>query len=78
MLDGNSDEVQSRGRPLKPGGLAGTRKIPFAGNLMEMPVELPNKFRCHSASGMVANKIFQPDILTGHQVNKFDTIDILK
>ena len=78
MLDGNSDEVQSQGRPLKPGVLAGTPKILFACNLMQVGVEPVNKFRCHSASGMVANKIFQPIILTGHQVNKFDTIDILK
>lgn len=78
MLNGNSDEVQSQRRPLKPGGLAGTRKIPFASNLMEMLVELPNKFRRHSASGMVADKIFQPAFLAGHQIYKFYAIDILK
>lgn len=67
-----------QGRPLKPGGLAGIRQFPFAGNLMEMPVELPNEFGRHSATGMVANKIFQLDLLAGHQIYKFDTIDILK
>jgi hypothetical protein len=44
---------------------------------MEMPVKLPNKFRRHSASGMIANKIFQTGLLAGHQVYKFDAIDIL-
>jgi hypothetical protein len=39
MVNANSDDVQSQGRPLKPGGLAGTRKILFADNLMEMLVE---------------------------------------
>jgi hypothetical protein len=73
---GADDKLQ--GRSMKPGVLAGIRKILSACNLMEVGVELANKFRCHSASGMVANKIFQPVILTGHQVNKFNTIDILK
>ena len=78
MVNAKSEKVRSQGRPLKPGGLAGTRKIPFASNLMEMLVELPNKFRRHSASGMVADKIFQPALLAGHQIYKFYAIDILK
>ena len=78
MVNGNSEEARSQRRPLKPGGLAGTRKISFANNLMEMLIEFPNKFRRHSSPGMVANKIFQPALLTGHQIHKFDTIDILK
>ena len=45
---------------------------------MEVLVELTNKFRRHSASGMVANKIFQLVLLAGHQIPKFHTIDILK
>lgn len=76
MVNGNGVDVQLQGRPLKPDGLAGIRKILFPGNLMQMLVELPNKFGRHSASGMVANKIFQLDLLAGHQIHQFDTIDI--
>ena len=78
MVNGNSEAVRSQGRRLKPGGLAGTRKISFANNLMEMLIELPNKFRRHSAPGVVTNKIFQLALLTGHQIYKLDTIDVLK
>jgi hypothetical protein len=39
MVNAKSEKVRSQGRPLKPGGLAGTRKIIFADNLMEMLVE---------------------------------------
>ena len=63
---------------LKPRGLAGTRQIPFTNGLMEMLIEFPDKFRCHSAPGMIANKIFQPGLLAGHQIYKFNTIDILE
>jgi hypothetical protein len=58
--------------------LTGIPKILFAYNLMEVLVEHPNKFRRHSASGMVANKIFQLALLAGHQIYKFHTINILK
>ena len=78
MVNAKSEKVRSQGRPLKASGLAGTRKIIFANNLMEMLVELPNKFRRHSAPGMVADKIFQPALLAGHQIYKFYAIDILK
>ncbi len=78
MVNANREKVGSQGKPLKPGGLAGTRKIIFADNLMEMLVELTNKFRRHSAPGMVADKIFQPGLLAGHQIYKFYAIDILK
>jgi hypothetical protein len=39
MVNAKSEKVRSQGRPLKPSGLAGTRKIIFADNLMEMLVE---------------------------------------
>jgi hypothetical protein len=63
---GKSEDAQSQGRALKPGGLARIGEISSAKNLMEMLVELPNKFRGHSAPGMVANKIFQLVLLAGH------------
>ena len=77
-MNGNSEELQAQGRSLKPGGLAGIREISFAKNLMVMLVELPNKFRRHSTPGMVANKIFQTALLAGHQIYKFDSINVLK
>lgn len=43
-----------------------------------MLIEFSNKVRCHSTGRMVANKIFQLGLLTGHQIDKFQTVDVLK
>ncbi len=76
-MRGKSENAQSQGRALKPGGLARIGEISSAENLMEMLVEFSNKFRCHSAPGMAANKIFQLVLLAGHYIYEFDTIDVL-
>ena len=52
--------------------------ILFVQKLMEVLVEFSNKFRCHSACRVVSNKRFQLVLLTGHQIYKFQTVDILK
>ncbi len=66
------------GRPLKPEVATGIAKILFAFKLRQERVELSHKFWRHSASGMVANEIFQPGLLAGHQIHKFKAIDVLK
>jgi hypothetical protein len=67
-----------QGGSLKPCILAGIPEILFACNFLKVGVELTNEFWRHSASGMVANKISQSVLLTGHQIYKFNSIDILK
>ena len=45
---------------------------------MDVLIEFSNKFRCHSACRIVSNKMFQLGLLTGHQIYKFQTVNILK
>ena len=45
---------------------------------MEVLIYFSDKFRCHSACRMVSNKGFQLVLLTGHQIYKFQTVDLLK
>jgi hypothetical protein len=64
---------------VKPVILAGMTELRLPQNLLEKLIHFLNKLRSYSADGVFANKIFQLDLLAGHQIQEFHAIEpILK
>ena len=52
-------------------------KLLFAQRLMEKLIKLPDKVGCHSSDGVFVYKMLQIILLSGHQVQEFDTIELI-